>query len=87
MLNNEQIKKALQEQGMSIGLVAKAIGVTTPTVSATIARKGTSKKCAKAICLAINKPIEDVFSDQPKYFKDDKSEFKQQALQRIANGF
>ena len=87
MLNSEEIKKALNDNGMSFRRIAKALKTSTTAVSTTASRKTTSKRLATAICLAINKPIEQVFSDKPEYFKKQiKEELAIQALERISNG-
>jgi len=86
MLNTNQIKKALKDNGMSFRRIAQTLGVSTTSVSTTASRKTTSKRLAMVICLAINKPIENVFSDKPEYYKKStKEKLADKAIERIRN--
>ena len=67
-----QIQQALKEQGLTYTDVGEALGVTANTVVAVVHRRGTSRRVARGIAVAIGKPVKSVFPDKPQYHRDRK---------------
>lgn len=67
-IDHEQIKTELSAKNITFTDIAIAKNVTASHVIRVANRKTNSLPVAKAICLGLNKPLEDVFGDVEPYF-------------------
>ncbi|MCU7878331.1 MAG: helix-turn-helix domain-containing protein [Candidatus Thiodiazotropha sp. (ex Lucinoma borealis)] len=66
-MNGDQILHFLRAFGLTFTDIAQALGVTPQHVGQVAHRKGDSTRIAKALAIALNKPVEEVFPDRPQY--------------------
>lgn len=66
-MNAQQIKEALHNKQTNCSVIAEACDVSATQVSRVINRKTISFKVAKAICVALGKPMTVVFPDVDNY--------------------
>ncbi|NPA72707.1 MAG: transcriptional regulator [Gammaproteobacteria bacterium] len=66
-MTHEQIKKALQERGLSFAAIAKATGRTYMSLTIVSQRKAKGRPSALIIAGALSMPVSDVFPDVPQY--------------------
>ncbi|MBL3601605.1 MAG: DNA-binding protein [gamma proteobacterium endosymbiont of Lamellibrachia anaximandri] len=66
-MNGDQILQELNQLDLSYADIAKAMNISRVTVSLVANRKGHSRRIARALAIALDKPVEEVFPDRPKY--------------------
>lgn len=66
-MNHDEIKKALNDAGLSFSALAEATGRNPQNFSGVSRRKILSRPVALIISAALQKPIEKVFPDVPQY--------------------
>lgn len=65
-MNPDEIYQALKCKNLNIPIIAESLGVSTQAVSIVIKQGKGSERIAKAISIAIEKPVEEVFSHYAK---------------------
>jgi len=63
----EAIKQELKANSCSIAIIARSLNKSHTAVTDVAKGVSTSKTIAKAICVALNRPIKEVFPDKPSY--------------------
>ena len=66
-MNHQQIKKALNDKGLTFAALASATGRHYQSLTAVSSRTSQSKPAALIISAALGLPVEEVFPDIPKY--------------------
>ncbi|MCU7842169.1 MAG: DNA-binding protein [Candidatus Thiodiazotropha sp. (ex Troendleina suluensis)] len=82
-MNGHQILQELKSIGLNFTDIAKALKVSPSAVSITVHRKGDSLRIAKALSIALNRPIEEVFPDRPQYHCHPDPAKRQQLLDAV----
>ena len=82
-MNGDEIRLSLKDLDISFTDIAKALEVTPQSVSAVAHRKGDSASIAKAICIALGKPVEEVFEDRPQYQRHVDTKERKRRLDKI----
>lgn len=62
-MNAEEIKAALQAQGITYAAIAEASDLTVSYISSIITRRTTSKRVSNIIAKVLQKPVEEVFPE------------------------
>lgn len=70
MLSGDDLLQSLHDVGLTFSDLAKLLRVTPQHVRGVAHRKTYSARIAKAIAVAIGKPLVDVFPDVPQYFEN-----------------
>lgn len=68
MMSGDKIHQSLRSQNLTYSDLARLLGVTVQHISGVCHRKTYSARVAKAIAVAIGKPLVEVFPDVPQYF-------------------
>lgn len=92
IIKSDSIKSLLRQRDICLSDIATACRVSSSTVTMVINRKGQSLPVAKAICLALDKPLELVFGDVESYYNPkkrgpkDRSKRTAQVVEAIRKG-
>ncbi|MCU7934142.1 MAG: hypothetical protein KZQ99_04585 [Candidatus Thiodiazotropha sp. (ex Dulcina madagascariensis)] len=78
-----EILQHLNRRGISFTDIANALKITPAAVSQVAHRKSDSKRIARALCIALNKPMEEVFPDRPQYHYHPNPKKRQQLLDAV----
>lgn len=62
-LTIEETKRLLKENNVKISDISSVLNVTQSHVSNVLHRRSYSVKVARAICVLVNKPLQEVFGD------------------------
>ncbi|MCU7842163.1 MAG: helix-turn-helix domain-containing protein [Candidatus Thiodiazotropha sp. (ex Troendleina suluensis)] len=82
-MNGDQILHLLKAIGLNFTDIAQALGVTPQHVGQVAHRKGDSIRIAKALSIALNRPVEEVFPDRPQYHCHPDPAKRQQLLDAV----
>ncbi|WDE07271.1 XRE family transcriptional regulator [Thalassomonas viridans] len=72
----DSIKQALQNNGCSFAIIARALNKSHASIRQVATRQNTSKKIAQAISIGVGKPIKEVFPENPAYHIENRFENK-----------
>ena len=92
IIESESIKTQLKQKNILLSDIATACNVSSSTLTAVLNRKGQSLPVATAICLALNKPVIQVFGDVEPYYNPkkrgpkDRSKRTAQVVEAIRSG-
>lgn len=81
-MNHDEIKKALNDAGLSFTSLAEATGRNPQNFSAVSRRKVLSRPAAMIIAAALQKPIEQVFPDIPQYAQPSKTSQRKEGIDK-----
>ncbi len=60
-MSPEEIYQALKNRSLNVAMIAESLGVSNQAVSSVIKKGKNSQRIAKAISIAIDKPLDQVF--------------------------
>ncbi|EFA28908.1 MULTISPECIES: hypothetical protein [Haemophilus] len=66
-MSPNEIYQALKIKNLNVAMIAESLGVSNQAVSTVIKQGKSSQRIAKAICLAIEKPLDQVFPHYAKH--------------------
>lgn len=70
-MNGPEILEALNEQGLTFSDIGRLLHLSPQNIWSVANRRQKSTRVARALCVAIGKPIGEVFPDQPRYALQD----------------
>lgn len=86
-MQHEEIKQAINAKGLTIKIVAQALGKSPMAITNVMRRRLKSRPIAVALSKIIERPVEVVFPDQPKYHgsADEVQRRQQDEIRRLVN--
>ena len=82
-MDSQAIHLTLQQSGLTWAAAAEAIGCSPSTLMNIAARRTTSRKLARQLCLLLGRNVAEVFPDIPRYAEPSRAEMHQ-AMVRAA---